>query len=198
MNPDSATQRADALLRLERTRMQWVLRSAHHAERPGGAPGADDLATGSPLNAIVTQWLADEIAARLWPGDADVSGGDPTAPDSDAGNADAGHRAPLPSQLLTQTVSDWTSRHPWLGVLAGLLAGSVAMSQRQRLLQWGISAALPWLASNAAVLAVPLLAQWLERTPPHPSERPPGDQAAPLAEGAPHEAVSDSPPSASG
>ena len=199
MKPDIATERADALLRLERTRMQWVLRSAHQAERSGSAQGADDLATGNPLNAVLTEWLASEITARLWPEPTD---GDPNAPGDEAIDGEAGQRPPLPSQLVAQTLSEWTGRHPWLGVLAGLLAGSLAVSQRQRLLQWGISAALPWLASNAAVLALPLLAQWLARPPTQPMAEPPADQdtpspppgdtASPTGEGAPHDELSGS------
>ncbi len=151
MKPDLAAQHADALLRLEHTRMQWVLRTARGSERSGGAAHPDDLAGSGPLNALLSEWFASELEARLWPTTADAQ----AQADSPA----------LPSQLLSQTLSEWTGRHPWLGVLAGLLAGSLAVSQRQRLLQWGISAALPWLASNAAVLALPLLAQWLTQRP---------------------------------
>lgn len=190
MKPACADQRADALLRLERTRMQWVLRSARHGEPRDGAAGIDDIAASQPLNAILTEWLADEIAARLWPGE---SG------DSDAGEVGAVDRPALPSQLLAQVMSDWIQRHPWVSVLAGVVAGSLAMSQRRRLLQWGISAALPWLASNAAVLALPLLAQWLTRpgtasaTTPDPADHgpdpspPPADDAPPLGEAVPPE-----------
>lgn len=164
MKPDPTTQRAQALLRLEHTRMQWVLRTARGSERAGGLANVDEFAGSGagPLNAILSEWLASELQARLWPG-------------PDDGDAHAEGPA-LPSQALSQTLSEWTSRHPWLGVLAGLLAGSLAVSQRQRLLQWGISAALPWLASNAAVLGLPLLAQWLlQRPSPVP---PPEDQAS--------------------
>lgn len=162
MKPDRATQRADALLRLEHTRMQWVLRTAHSAQRAGGAANgeASELSGGGPLNAILSEWLASEIEARLWP---DATDGEPGAPGEDTDDTQAPHRPPPPSQVLSQTLAEWTSHHPWLGVLAGLLAGSLAVSQRKRLLQWTISAALPWLASHAAVLAVPLLAQWLLR-----------------------------------
>lgn len=151
MKPDIAARHADALLRLERTRMQWVLRSARGSERAGGAATPDEPASSHPLNAIFSEWIASELEARLWP-----------APHE--GDAQASDPA-LPSQVLSQTLSEWTSRHPWLGVLAGLLAGSLAVSQRKRLLQWGVSAALPWLASNAAVLALPLIAQWLIQRP---------------------------------
>lgn len=198
MKPACVNQRADALLQLERTRMQWVLRSARHGELSHGAAGVDDIAPGNPLNAILTEWLADEIAARLWPGDSGDHDGD-AAPDGAVSEAGAVERPPLPSQLLAQAVSEWTHRHPWVSVFAGVVAGSLAMSQRRRLLQWGISAALPWLASNAAVLALPLLAQWLTRpasasaaTPdsadhgPDPSP-PPADDAPPLGEAVPPE-----------
>lgn len=172
MKPACADQRADALLRLERTRMQWVLRSARHGEPRDGAAGIDDIAASQPLNAILTEWLADEIAARLWPGECGDS--DPDAVhDSDVDEVSAVDRPPLPSQLLAQVVSDWTQRHPWVSVLAGMVAGSLAMSQRRRLLRWGVSAALPWLASNAAVLALPLFAQWLMR----PAAASPATQA---------------------
>ena len=197
MKPACVNQRADALLRLERTRMQWVLRSARHGERGDGAAGVDDIAPGNPLNAILTEWLADEVAARLWPGES--AGGDgEAAHGGDAGEAGAAERPPLPSQVLAQAVSEWTQRHPWFSVLAGVLAGSLAMSQRRRLLQWGISSALPWLASNAAVLALPLFAQWLAKpataspaphdptdgAPPPPGDAPPAEDFSAPASGA--------------
>lgn len=163
MTPERADPRADALLRLERTRLQWALRSARNASPSGHLnAGSDELAAGSALNGILTDWLVSEISARLWP---DTSETAPVAPRDGATQVDAGERPPLPSQLLTESLAEWTHRHPWLSVLGGLLAGSLAASQRQRLLQWAISAALPWLASNASVLAAPLLAQWLNRQP---------------------------------
>lgn len=187
MKPACVNQRADALLRLERTRMQWVLRSARHGERGDGAAGVDDIAPGNPLNAILTEWLANEVAARLWPGES--AGGDgEAAHGGDAGEAGAAERPPLPSQVLAQAVSEWTQRHPWFSVLAGVLAGSLAMSQRRRLLQWGISSALPWLASNAAVLALPLFAQWLAKpATTAPATQDPADDAPPPGDAAPAE-----------
>lgn len=166
-----AAQHADALLSLERTRMQWVLRTARGLERAGGAAHPDELAGNGPLNAILSEWFASELEARLWP-----------APPDDDAQADG---PALPSQVLSRTLSEWTSRHPWLGVLAGLLAGSLAASQRRKLLQWGISAALPWLASNAAVLALPLFAQWLlqRSSPAAGSEASTQDPPAPAPEG---------------
>jgi len=171
MTPERADPRADALLRLERTRLQWALRSAHNAA-PSGHLNADsdELAAGSALNGILTDWLVSEVSARLWPDT------------SEATPQDAGERPPLPSQLLTESLAEWTHRHPWLSVLGGLLAGSLAASQRQRLLQWAISAALPWLASNASVLAAPLLAQWLSRQPVQgPGAPSPDHEEAPSA-----------------
>lgn len=162
MSAEHAAERAEALIQLERTRMQWILRSTSHPQGEGdGAPAA----AGNPLNDILTDWLTNEIAARLWP--EPPADGDGAHSQPDDGNAE--HRAaeapPLPSQVLAETVSDWTSRHPWLGVISGLLAGGLAMSQRQRLLRWAVSAALPWLAANASTLALPLLAHWLARQP---------------------------------
>lgn len=179
MKPALTNQRAEALLRLERTRMQWVLHSAGHAQPTGGASerGADELAAGSPLNAVLTEWLATELAARLWPEPPSDADG---APGGDDCQAASSPRPPLPSQVLSQTLAEWTGKHPWLSVLAGLLAGSLAVSQRQRLLRWGISAALPWLASNAAVLAMPVLAQWLMRQPAHAEAHPPAEPEAPF------------------
>ncbi len=179
MKPDRADPRADALLRLERTRMQWVLRSAGSADRAGNAAGVTgELAMGGSLNAVLTEWLTAELTARLWP-----EPSDPAACDADGQACDthAGPRPTPPSQVLSQAVSEWATSHPWLSVLAGLLAGSLAMSQRQRLLRWAVSAALPWLASNAAVLAAPLLTQWLVRPPPHPTHEAHAESDAPPA-----------------
>ena len=67
----------------------------------------------------------------------------------------------------------------------GLLAGGLAMSQRQRLLRWVISTGLPWMTSQAAVVALPLLAQWLARQPPRaapPEENAPPTESSPAAD----------------
>ena len=66
MKPDSATRRADALLRLERTRVQWVLRSAHHAERPGGAPAGSD--PDSAYAGIVVRTGHGDSINKAWRG----------------------------------------------------------------------------------------------------------------------------------
>lgn len=168
MKPSPESLRADALLQLERTRTAWLVRCAnnqapaadHPAQGHGLAGLTEGLGLGSPLNAILSEWLANELAARLWP-DETAHAGDGTDPDPS--------RPPPPpplTQSLVQPLADWAVRHPWLSVTAGVLAGSLAMSQRQRLLRWVISAGLPWLTSQAAVVAVPLLAQWLARQAP--------------------------------
>lgn len=155
MTPSIETRRADALLQLERTRATWLMRCAKNPSGPDtSAAELDGLAPGGPLNAAISEWLAVEIAARLWPDE----------------RADLGDAAtsPPPAALggpATDALRHLTDRHPWLCVLAGLLAGGLAMSQRQRLLRWGIATGLPWLTSQAAVLALPLLAQWLARQP---------------------------------
>lgn len=175
MSPDLATQRSEALLQIERTRVQWVLRAARASAGAGRtAEGSGlDLGAGGQLNSLISEWLAQEIEARLWPG-AD----DPAPPDPDSvsdGSPSPGK--PLPSQVVSQALVDWTRLHPWLAVLAGVLAGSLAVSQRRRWVKWGISSALPWLASHASVLVVPLLAQWLMRR--SEPEREPQQPAAP-------------------
>lgn len=188
VTPHHAAQRAEALLRLERTRLQWALRSAEHAQ--GAGDDAGEVATPDTLNGVLTGWLADEISARLWP---DPANGPHPESDGSAQDNEAGQPAPLPSQLLSQAVSDWTSRHPWLSVLAGLLAGSLVMSQRKRLLRWGVSAALPWLASNAGVLALPLLTHWLTHQPSRSVAASPG-QEDPQADPPPPSADEPPPP----
>ena len=173
MKPTPESLRGEALMRLERTRTAWLVRCANsQAPTSDAAPPpaqAGNLALGSPLNMVLSEWLAAELSARLWP-EATASG---DAPASESFNS-----AGAPPQPLLE----WTDRHPWLCVLAGLLAGGLAMSQRQRLLRWGISTGLPWLTSQAAVVAVPLLAQWLTRQPPR-STSP--EENAPPAEGPP-------------
>lgn len=163
MKPTPESMRSEALWRLERTRAAWLVGCANSQPTPSPAPAhtqASSLAIGGTLNTALSEWLATELAARLWPqdaasgdapGSASLSGDD--KPPNVAGN---GHHPLL----------DWTDRHPWLCVLAGLLAGGLAMSQRQRLLRWGISTGLPWMTSQAAVVALPLLAQWLAHQPP--------------------------------
>lgn len=160
MKPTPHSLRSQALLRLERTRATWLVRCANsqatvHDTGQAHTHPAGSLDLGSPLNAVLSAWLAAELSARLWPEDAPSSGDTP-------GSVQL-HSAGAPPQPWL----DWTDRHPWLCVLAGLLAGGLAMSQRQRLLRWGISTGLPWLTSQAAVVAMPLLAQWLARQPPH-------------------------------
>ena len=177
MSTDLATQRAEALLQLEHTRVQWVLRAARRGAGAGQSPEGPeaDLATGGPLNSLLSEWLTQEIEARLWPAATDP---DHPGPDSPRDGSQAPDQ-PLPSQLISEALTEWTRSHPWLGVLAGVLAGSLAVSQRRRWVQWGISSALPWLASHASVLAVPLLAQWLMRQP-----EPRTEQAVAPEEGA--------------
>lgn len=117
MTPATDTRIADALMQLERTRTQLVLRCAGGSSEPnadaGLAPTAPELV--GLLDTVFTEGLAD----------------------------------------------DWIARHPWASVAAGLLAGGLAVSQRQRLIRWAVAHALPWLTSQAAVMAAPLLAQWL-------------------------------------
>lgn len=173
MSPTPESLRSEALWRLERTRAAWLVRCANgqatpSTDQPHTQTGS--LAIGGTLNTALSEWLATELAARLWP--QEVASGD--APPNAAGT---GHHPLL----------DWTDRHPWLCVLAGLLAGGLAMSQRQRLLRWGISTGLPWLTSQAAVVALPLLAQWLAHQPaasaPSVADTPAPDTAqAPLDE----------------
>ncbi len=117
MTPATDTRIADALMQLERTRTQLVLRCAGGSSEPNAEAG---LAPIDPelvglLDTVFTEGLAD----------------------------------------------DWIARHPWASVAAGLLAGGLAVSQRQRLIRWAVAHALPWLTSQAAVMAAPLLAQWL-------------------------------------
>ena len=73
---------------------------------------------------------------------------------------------------------DWIARHPWASVAAGLLAGGLAVSQRQRLIRWAVAHALPWLTSQASVMAAPLLLQWLSRQ----AAQPPTDGATAAAD----------------
>ncbi len=172
MKPTPESLRGDALLRLERTRAAWLVRCANSQATSDGEQArtqAGNLSLGSPLNTALSEWLAVELSARLWPEDS-TSGEAPGA-----GSVNGATAAP-------QALLGWTDRHPWLCVLAGLLAGGLAMSQRQRLLRWGISTGLPWLTSQAAVVAVPLLAQWLTRQPPRAASP---EENAPPAEGPP-------------
>lgn len=169
MSPTPESLRSEALWRLERTRAAWLVRCANGQATPSTDQPhtqAGSLAIGGTLNTALSEWLATELAARLWP--QEVASGD--APPNAAGT---GHHPLL----------DWTDRHPWLCVLAGLLAGGLAMSQRQRLLRWGISTGLPWLTSQAAVVALPLLAQWLAHQPaasaPSAADTPAPDNAHP-------------------
>lgn len=166
MSPDLAARRAEALLQIERTRVQWVLRAARSGAGAGHtAEGCGlDLAAGGPLNSLISEWLAQEIEARLWP-----TPDDPGADTSGDGTPPPGQ--PLPSQVVSGALAEWTRSHPWLGVLAGVLAGSLAVSQRRRWVQWGISSGLPWLASHASVIVVPLLAQWLMHQPEPETEQ---------------------------
>lgn len=180
MNPTPESMRSEALWRLERTRAAWLVRCANSQATPGPAQAhtqASSLAIGGTLNTALSEWLATELAARLWP--QDVASGDTSlnGDDKPSNAAGTGHHPLL----------DWTDRHPWLCVLAGLLAGGLAMSQRQRLLRWGISTGLPWMTSQAAVVALPLLAQWLAHQPaasaPSDAKTPAPDPAqAPLDE----------------
>lgn len=167
--------RREALLRLERTRAAWLVRCANSQATSDGEQAhtqAGNLSLGSPLNTALSEWLAVELSARLWPEDA--TSGDAQG----SGSVNGAGAAP-------QALLGWTDRHPWLCVLAGLLAGGLAMSQRQRLLRWGISTGLPWLTSQAAVVALPLLAQWLARQPPRaapPEENAPPTESSPAAD----------------
>lgn len=172
MKPTPESLRGEALLRLERTRAAWLVRCANSqatSDDEQARTQAGNLSLGSPLNTALSEWLAVELSARLWPEDS-TSGEAPGA-----GSVNGATAAP-------QALLGWTDRHPWLCVLAGLLAGGLAMSQRQRLLRWGISTGLPWLTSQAAVVAVPLLAQWLTRQPPRAASP---EENAPPAEGPP-------------
>lgn len=142
MTPSPDTRIAQALMQLERTRTQLVLRCA----------------------------------------------GDSTEPDADAGLASADHElVTLLDAVLTEGLADdWIARHPWASVAAGLLAGGLAVSQRQRLIRWAVTHALPWLTSHAAVVAAPLLAQWLSRQP----AQAPTDEATAAADTAAEKATS--------
>jgi len=165
-------RRTEALRQLERTRTHWLARCARAQHTPAEPSPAntDGFNPGSPLNAIVSEWLAAEVAARLWP--------EPAAGDSDAPSGDEA-TTPTPQTPMggaSQALQDVSQRHPWLCVLVGLLAGGLAVSQRQQLLRWGISTALPWLSAQASVIAVPLFAQWLARRPaPPPSPADPAE-----------------------
>lgn len=173
MKPTPESLRGEALMRLERTRAAWLVRCANSQSASDGDQAhtqAGNLSLGSPLNTALSEWLAAELSARLWPEDA-------TSGDTQESGSLNGAAGAAPQALL-----GWTDRHPWLCVLAGLLAGGLAMSQRQRLLRWGISTGLPWLTSQAAVVALPLLAQWLARQPPRAASP---EENAPPAEGPP-------------
>lgn len=161
MKTATDTRRANALRRMERTRMQLLLRCAGSPdETTPSPPGPSDVqGFGHSLNTVLGEWLACEIAARLWPEPGAQLDTDPRQ-----GTLFQGSSNP-PSPPLPQPLLDWATRHPWLSVLAGLLAGGLAMSQRRQLLRWGVAKGLPWLTSQAAVIAVPLLAQWLARQP---------------------------------
>lgn len=175
MKPTPESLRREALLRLERTRAAWLVRCANSQATSDGEQAhtqAGNLSLGSPLNTALSEWLAVELSARLWPEDA--TSGDASASGSVNGAGAA-----------SQPLLGWTDRHPWLCVLAGLLAGGLAMSQRQRLLRWVISTGLPWMTSQAAVVALPLLAQWLARQPPRaapPEENAPPTESSPAAD----------------
>ncbi len=122
----------EALMQLERTRTQLVLRCAGGPAEPGGETtraSADPELVGL-LDAAFAEGMAD----------------------------------------------DWIARHPWASIAAGLLAAGLAVSQRRRLMRWAMAHALPWLTSQAAIVAAPMLVQWLERQ---------GAQPAPNAEGSP-------------
>lgn len=177
--PDRSEERAHALMRLERTRLQWALRTAQGAAGAGDERGGafTDAWAASPLNAVLSEWLANEIEARLWPEAAHGEAGQPDG--STEGEATPPVHRPPPSQLMSEALSDWTRQHPWQGVLTGLLAGGLAMSQRQRLLQWAIASALPWLVSNVAVIALPMVAQWMQRQAPDDAPAPPSQQDSP-------------------
>lgn len=140
MTPSPDTRIAQALMQLERTRTQLVLRCAGGSTEPGAeaglAPADHELVT--LLDAVLTEGLAD----------------------------------------------DWIARHPWASVAAGLLAGGLAVSQRQRLIRWAVAHALPWLTSHAAVMAAPLLAQWLSRQ----ADQPPAGDAPAMQPDATHQA----------
>lgn len=179
MKPSRDTTRAQALLRLERTRTRLLLRCANDQSEAATETRLqpDGLGFGSTLNTALAEWLANELAARLWPDE-------PLHADQAAGTDD-GHPHPPPLaqsliQPLAQPFVDWAVRHPWLSMAAGVLAGSLAMSQRQRLLRWVISAGLPWLTSQAAVVAAPLLAQWLVRQAP--PQAPAADATTPATD----------------
>lgn len=166
MKPHAESLRSQALWRLERTRAAWLVRCANDQATPDPAQPttqATSLAVGGTLNTALSEWLAAELAARLWPQD--------VAPDDTPGSASLSGDAlsPNASSAGHNPLQAWTDRHPWLCVLAGLLAGGLAMSQRQRLLRWGISKGLPWMTSQAAVVALPLLAQWLAHQSPGPA-----------------------------
>ena len=119
MTPLTDARIAEALMQLERTRTQLVLRCAGGLNEPGehANQAPSDLELTGLLDTVFTEGLAD----------------------------------------------DWIARHPWASVAAGLLAGGLAVSQRQRLIRWAVAHALPWLTSQAVVVAAPLLAQWLSR-----------------------------------
>lgn len=124
MTPITDTRIAEALLQLERTRTQLVLRCAGGSAEPN-------------------------TEAALAPADHELVG--------------------LLDTLFTEGLADdWIARHPWASVAAGLLAGGLAVSQRQRLIRWAVAHALPWLTSQAAVMATPLLLQWLSRQAAQP------------------------------
>ena len=180
MKPAPEALRSEALMRLERTRAAWLVRCANNQPAPDHAQAqtaAGSLAIGGTLNTVLSEWLANELSARLWPQD--------TASTDTSGSVAFGsdEQPPHPPGTSPNPLLDWTDRHPWLCVLAGLLAGGLAMSQRQRLLRWGISTALPWMTSQAAVVALPLLAQWLAHQPlraaPSGIDAPAPDDAQP-------------------
>ena len=109
MTPTTDTRITDALMALERTRTQLVLRCAGGFTEPAVEvdPAPTDHALVGLLDAVFTEGLAD----------------------------------------------DWIARHPWASVAAGLLAGGLAVSQRQRLIRWALAHAMQWLDRQDAQAA---------------------------------------------
>lgn len=139
---DTAIEKA--LTRLAQTRTRLIVRCSQTPEPD--TPSGDESSAGSALTAMLTGWLTNELMDRL--------------------NNPSAERPGIAASLtegIQPALAEWVKSHPWLGVTAGLAAGSLAVSQHRRVFKWALVSVIPWLTTQLGAAALPLILQWVAR-----------------------------------